>query len=68
MYQAGPVTNDNALTEEISAQVNEDVLTGKANTYPAAAAWLTENVKGNNLQNMLVGTYSVSMWYRMRAL
>ena len=59
MYQAGPVIKENGLTEEIFAQVTEDVLTGKANTYPAAAAWLTENVKGNNLQNMLVGAYNV---------
>jgi alpha-tubulin suppressor-like RCC1 family protein len=38
----------------VTVEVSEDVLTGNTKTYESVASWLTENVKGNNLQNMLV--------------
>ena len=37
-----------------TVEVADEVLTGKTKTYEAVAAHMTQTVKGNNLENMLV--------------
>ena len=38
----------------VTVEVADEVLTGKTKSYEAVAAHMTQTVKGNNLENMLV--------------